>query len=147
MKFWDASAIVPLVVAEEETTSCRILLAEDTEVVVWFLTPVEVYSALNRRLREGSLKLQDFRKAKERFLLLEKAWSEVISVERVRDRALRLLENHPLRAADALQLAAAVIVSEDNPRSLPFVTLDSRLGLAVEKEGFPVLGIDLGTHN
>jgi len=147
VKFWDASAIVPLVVAEEETTSCRILLAEDTEVVVWFLTPVEVYSALNRRLREGSLKLQDFRKAKERFLLLEKAWSEVISVERVRDRALRLLENHPLRAADALQLAAAVIVSEDNPRSLPFVTLDSRLGLAVEKEGFPVLGIDLGTHN
>jgi predicted nucleic acid-binding protein len=139
VKFWDASAIVPLVVAEEETTRCRGLLADDTEVVVWCLTPVEVCSALNRRLREGSIKLPDFRKAKERLLLLEKAWSEVVSIERVRERALRLLETHPLRAADALQLAAAIIVSEENPRTLPFVTLDSRLGLAAEKERFPVL--------
>jgi predicted nucleic acid-binding protein len=142
VKFWDASAIVPLVVAEKQTTRCRGLLAEDPEVVVWFLTPVEVCSALNRRLREDSIKLPDFRKAKERLLLLEKAWSEVVSIERVRERALRLLETHPLRAADALQLAAAIIVSEENPRSLPFVTLDSRLGLAAEKERFRVLALE-----
>jgi predicted nucleic acid-binding protein len=141
VKFWDASAIVPLVVAEEETIRCRGLLAEDSEVVVCFLTPVEVCSALNHRLREGSLKLPDFRKAKERLLLLQKAWSEVVSIERVRERALRLLETHALRAADALQLAAAIIVSEENPGSLAFLTLDSRLGLAAEKERFPVLAL------
>jgi predicted nucleic acid-binding protein len=53
--------------------------------------------------------------------------------------ATRLLRVHPLRAADALQLAAAIIAAEDDPRSLPFVTLDDRLALAAEREGFPVV--------
>ena len=91
MKFWDASAIVPLVALEKETGECRTLLAEDTDIVVWFLTPVEVISALTRRLREKSLKPIEFSRAKEYLATLEKAWSEVISVERVRERARRLL--------------------------------------------------------
>ena len=141
MRFWDASAVVPLVVAEEETNHCRKLLAEDAEVVVWFLTPLEVISALARRLRESTLKLSDFRKAKGQLLLLERAWFEVTSVERVRELARRLLESYPLRAADALQLAAAIIISENSPQDTPFVTLDNRLGLAAEREGFTLLGV------
>ena len=141
MRFWDASAVVPRVVAEEETNQCRKLLAEDTEVVVWFLTPMEVISALARRLRESTLKLSDFRKTKGQLLLLERAWFEVTSVERVRELARRLLESYPLRAADALQLAAAIIISENSPQDTPFVTLDNRLGLAAEREGFPLLGV------
>ncbi len=140
MRFWDASAVVPLVVAEKETRHCRSLLAEDAEMVVWLLTPLEVISALTRRLRESSLKLPDFRKAKEQLVLLERVWSEVVSVESARERARRLLESHSLRAADALQLAAAIIVSEDKPQHLSFVTLDSRLALAAEREGFTLLG-------
>lgn len=46
---------------------------------------------------------------------------------------------HPLRAADSLQLAAAIVVADGAPRALPFVTLDDRLALAADKEGFPVL--------
>jgi len=141
VRFWDASAVVPLVVVEEETRHCRRLLTEDSEMVVWVLTVVEVISALARRRREGSLKLPDFRKAKEQLVLLERAWSEVISVEKVRERARRLLESHPLRAADVLQLAAAIIASEENPQDAPLVTLDHRLALAAEKEGFKVLGM------
>ena len=141
MRFWDASAVVPLVALEKETSDCRRLLAEDTDVVVWFLTPVEVVSALTRRLRENSLKPNDFTKAKEQLAILERAWSEVISVERVRERARRLLETHPLRAADSLQLATALVTSEENPQELPFVTLDERLGRAAEREGFSVLGV------
>ncbi|MDA2930537.1 PIN domain-containing protein, partial [Acidobacteria bacterium AH-259-O06] len=125
MRFWDASAVVPLVVAEEQTSHCRSLLAQDTEMVVWLLTPLEVISALTRRLRQSSLKLPDFRRAKEQLVVLERAWSEVTSVESVRERARRLLETHSLRAADALQLAAAIIVSEDKPPQIPFVTLDN----------------------
>ncbi len=140
MRFWDASAVVPLVVAEEATNQCRKFLAEDPEVVVWCLTPVEVISALTRRRRESALKPTEFRKAKEQLVLLERAWSEVVSLERVRERARRLLESHPLRAADALQLAAALVAAEDNPADVPCVTLDRRLALAAEKEGFPVLG-------
>jgi predicted nucleic acid-binding protein len=127
VKFWDASAVVPLVALEKETGDCRTLLANDTDIVVWFLTPIEVISALIRRLREKSLKPIEFSRAKEQLTALERAWSEVISVERVRERARRLLETHPLRAADSLQLAA--------------VTLDRRLGGAAEKEGFHVIGV------
>jgi predicted nucleic acid-binding protein len=141
VKFWDASAIVPLVALEKETGEYRTLLAEDTDIVVWFLTPVEVISALTRRLREKSLKPMEFSRAKEHLATLEKAWSEVISVERVRERARRLLETHPLRAADSLQLAAALLTSEETPQGFPFVTLDQRLGDAAEKEGFHVIGV------
>jgi uncharacterized protein len=141
VKFWDASAIVPLVALEKETGEYRTLLAEDTDIVVWFLTPVEVISALTRRLREKSLKPMEFSRAKEHLATLEKAWSEVISVERVRERARRLLETHPLRAADSLQLAAALLTSEETPEGFPFVTLDRRLSDAAEKEGFHVIGV------
>ena len=141
MKFWDASAVVPLVALEKETGDCRTLLANDTDIVVWFLTPIEVISALIRRLREKSLKPIEFSRAKEQLTALERAWSEVISVERVRERARRLLETHSLRAADSLQLAAALLTSEENPQGFPFVTLDRRLGGAAEKEGFHVIGV------
>jgi predicted nucleic acid-binding protein len=141
VRFWDASAIVPLVALEKETGNCRELLTEDSDIVVWLLTPVEVLSALMRRLREKSLKSIEFSKAKEQLAALEKAWSEVISVERVRDRARRLLETHPVRAADSLQLAAALLTSEENPQGFSFVTLDRRLGSAAEREGFHVLGL------
>ncbi len=141
MRFWDASAVVPLVVAEAETTQCRTLLAEDAEIVVWCLTPVEVVSALTRRVRENALKASDFRRAKEQLLVLERVWSEVTAVERVRELARRLLERYPLRAADALQLAAALALSDPDPRTTVFVTLDHRLRAAAEQEGFPLLGV------
>jgi uncharacterized protein len=141
VKFWDASALVPLVALEKETAGCRKLLAEDTEIVVWFLSPVEVVSALTRRLRERSLQPAEFRKAKDQLALLEEVWSEVILLEKVRDRARRLLEIHSLRAAGSLQLAAALLVSEENPESVAFVTLDTRLGQAAEREGFNVIGV------
>jgi hypothetical protein len=55
------------------------------------------------------------------------------------DVALRLLRNHPLRAADALQLAAALIASEETPQTLEFICLDDRLALAARREGFTVI--------
>jgi predicted nucleic acid-binding protein len=141
VKFWDASAVVPLVALEKETDECRTLLAEDTDIVVWLLTPLEVISALTRRLREKSLKPTEFSRSKEQLATLERTWSEVIFVERVRERARRLLETHPLRAAESLQLAAALLTSEETPQDFPFVTLDRRLGGAAEKEGFHVIGV------
>ena len=142
MRFWDASAVVPLVIAEAETPICRALLLEDPEIVVWCLTPVEVMSALARRLREDVLRLPEFRRAKAQLGLLERSWAEVTSVEQVRELARRLLETHALRAAGALQLASALIVAEHHPRDFPFVTLGQRLSDAAEREGFALLGPD-----
>lgn len=71
--------------------------------------------------------------------ILADYWREIAAVERTRARALRLLSVHPLRSGDALQLAAALIASEERPESLPFVCLDDRLRDAARREGFTVL--------
>jgi predicted nucleic acid-binding protein len=70
---------------------------------------------------------------------LADAWAEIPPGDRLRDRALRLLRVHDLRAADALQLAAAVLLSADAPESLPFVCLDQRLRDAASREGFALV--------
>ena len=142
MKFWDASAIVPLVASEKATGACRSVLAEDTDIVVWFLTPVEVISALTRRLREKSIKPIEFSRAKQQLAALEKAWSEVISVKRVRERARRLLEIHPLRAADSLQLGAALLTSEETLKASPLSLWIGGWAMPQKKKGFTLLESD-----
>lgn len=140
MKFWDASAVVALVVREAESRRCRQWLRQDPIVLVWALTATEVISALTRKQREGALRRPGMVSAKQRLGLLEAAWAEVAAFDAVRARARRLLETHPLRAADALQLAAALVAAEEEPGRFGFVTFDERLATAAEKEGFAVLG-------
>jgi hypothetical protein len=74
---------------------------------------------------------------------LASGWSEIEPIQAVRQAAERFLRVHPLRAADALQLAAAYLASDRNPATLEFVTLDDRLAGAAQKEGFAVLEIAL----
>jgi hypothetical protein len=57
----------------------------------------------------------------------------------MREAAVRFLRVHPLRSADALQLAAAFIAAERRPSSLQVVTLDDRLTAAARKEGFVLI--------
>ncbi len=141
MRFWDSSAIVPLVCAEAPSSRCRLWLREDTAVVVWALTATEVISALTRKRRDGAVEPALFQTGKRRLAYLESSWSEVTQVDAVRSRARRLLESHPLRAADALQLAAALVAVEERPAAIPFVTFDDRLAEAARREGFSVLSV------
>ncbi len=139
MRFWDASAVVPLLVEEPASVRLRALAREDPEQLVWWGTPVEVYSALARREREGDLERHALTRAVAGLRALEVSWNEVLASEAVRRAALRLLRLHALRAADALQLAAAVVAAEHDPTSLELVCLDDRLGQAASREGFTVL--------
>ena len=142
MRFWDSSALVPLLV--DERTSGRVLAAylDDPELLVWWGSEIECVSAFARLEREGSLTRGSTLVALQRLERLAVAWREIQPVERVRQLAVRLLRVHPLRAADALQLAAAIVASEDHPETLPLVTLDDRLAEAAEREGFPILRPD-----
>ena len=140
MKFWDSSAVIPLLVSEDESARLCALLAEDQEIVVWWATPVECASALARREREDALALDAADAALARLRGLAAAWSEVQPTERLRGLAMRLLRVHDLRAADALQLAAALVVAGDVPTSLDFVCLDRRLGTATRREGLALVG-------
>ncbi len=138
MRFWDSSAVVPLLV--EQTSSARVAawLAEDPALVVWTLTPAEVVSALRRLVREAGLEEERARLAETRLDELVRASHLVVDVEPVKARAARLLRLHPLRAFDALQLGAAVHWAEGHPDGRSFHTLDARLALAARREGFQV---------
>ena len=142
MRFWDSSGVVPLVCREVESARCRAWLREDPVLLVWALAATEVVSALSRKRREGSLPQARFDQAKGRLAALEEAWSEVAAWDAVRTRARRLLEVHALGAADALHLAAALVVVEERTVGVGFVTFDARLGAAAGREGFVVLGAD-----
>lgn len=139
MRFWDSSAIVPLLVNEADTPRRSESLRADADVAVWWSTAVECESALQRRVREGALQAGAARLAREKLTTLAGAWHEVSPSPAVRTLAVRLLRTHPLRAADALQLAAALTLAHAGLPGLTFVTADARLADAAEIEGLPVV--------
>jgi predicted nucleic acid-binding protein len=142
VKFWDTSAIVPLLVKQAATTRMQALAGLDPLLAVWWGTAVECASALARLEREELLDGPISRAAFGRLAQLTASWQEVESGDLVRETAIRLLRVHPLRSADSLQLAAAFVAAEGRPSTLEFVTLDDRLALAAQKEGFVVIGLD-----
>ena len=139
MRYWDASALVPLVVTERESNWARKRLAEDARIVTWAWTRTEIVSAIERRTREGSLSRLQRREVLGRLDAFADHWDEVTDVLAVRSRAHALLGRHPLRAADSGQLGAALLVQEQLAEPLTFVCLDQRLSLAAERESLRVL--------
>jgi predicted nucleic acid-binding protein len=140
LRFWDSSAVVPLLVDEVTTDAMLALVQEDPAVLVWWATEVECVSAIARLERKDDLSSDATLAALERLDALAEGWSEVQPVESARRAARRLLRVHSLRSADALQLAAAVVAAEGQPASLEIVSLDDRLIEAARREGFVVRG-------
>lgn len=140
MKFWDTSAIVALLVQEKMTEKTKRFLQDDPDILVWWAAEVECVSALARLERAADTDLNQLHEAFQRLEILKKGWNEIEAGEAVRRISIRLLRVHDLRAADALQLGAAVVASENHPPSLEIVCLDDRLSRAAIKEGFQVLG-------
>lgn len=139
MRFWDASAIVPLLVSETSSRALQVLAKKDPTMLVWWGSEVECASAVARIERDGALDPRDAAQVFDRLRQLSRAWHEIEPSDLIRQAAVRFLRVHPLRAADALQLAAADAAAEHRPASLDIVTLDERLALAASKEGFPVV--------
>ena len=139
MRFWDASAVVPLLMIDTATQDLQRLAAADPAMLVWWATEVECASAIARLEREGALDDAAVIGAFDRLQRLAASWHEVDASDAVREAAVRFLRVHPLRAADALQLAAAFVAAERRPASLEVVTLDDRLAAAARKEGFALI--------
>jgi len=139
MKFWDASAVIPLLTNEPTRPRILEILDHDPQALIWWGTPVEIASALARLERDKLLSAGEFTAALATARQLTESWQEIIPSDAVRRTAERLLRVHPLRAADSLQLAAALIAADHEPANLDFVCLDSRLITAAEREGFKVL--------
>lgn len=139
MNFWDSSSILPLLVAEENSTDARSLLEAQPEMALWWATPVECMSALARKEREGRLDLKAMTVAQKNLALIEANSVRIDPTDQVRRMAQKLLRRYPLRAADSLQLSAASVLAGEGTENFGFVCNDERLSLAASKEGFAVI--------
>jgi hypothetical protein len=125
-------------VDEPASEERRRLAGQDAAMHVWWGAPIECASAMYRGHRAGNLSEGELATAISGLRKLEAQWIEVEPSPQVRQQAERLLRIHPLRAGDALQLAAAIIAADYEPEGLLFLTADTRLAEAAAKEGFKV---------
>jgi predicted nucleic acid-binding protein len=139
LRFWDSSALAPLIVRQQASGWLRALYRSDDGVFAWWGAWVECESAISRLEREGRLQPRSAMSARQRLGRFVATWHEVQPSDPLRDDACRMLRVHDLRAADALQLAAGVAAAERRPATLAFVCLDERLAAAGEREGFRVI--------
>ncbi|MGH8289002.1 MAG: type II toxin-antitoxin system VapC family toxin [Steroidobacteraceae bacterium] len=139
MRYWDTSAILPLIVDEPARARLLELYQQDSQIVAWWTTPVEIASAVARREREGRISADEADAALKAAKRLVAAWHEVVPSDAIRRTAERLLRVHSLRAADSLQLSAALIAANHDPSTLEMLCLDSRLAAAARREGFVVV--------
>lgn len=138
MNFWDSSALLPLLIEEKSTTQILDLWEESQEIISWTMTPVEVVSAICRLFRERKLTAEEIETTLLHWEELREEINYIREIEVVKQRAIRLLRLHSLKAADALQLAAALLACSEQTEAHTFVTLDGRLQEAAKKEGFQV---------
>lgn len=138
MRFWDTSAIVPLLIADQQTDKVFALYRKNPNLFVWWGTSVECVSAIARLERNHELTSEAASSAINQLEQLALHWHEVQPVETIRITCQRLLRVHPLKAADSLQLAAALVVCNYQPKNWEFICFDDRLKLAALKEGFVI---------
>ncbi|HEV8611949.1 MAG TPA: type II toxin-antitoxin system VapC family toxin [Gemmatimonadales bacterium] len=140
MKYWDSSALVPLLMEEARTAGLQKILSTDAEIITWWGSRIECRSALYRQQRDGRLKESIVAAAELVLVTLARRWLEIGASEIVRETAERLLRGHPLRSGDALQLASTIVAADFRPSNLQFVCCDQRLAAAARQEGFSVTG-------
>lgn len=136
--FWDSSALVPLCIQESASRQVRLHLRKFAPVV-WWGSPVEVHSAVARLHRKGAVNDAEKQGALSRLALLRRGWREILPDEPLRELAVQLLDVYSLRAADSLQLAAALTWCRQHPAQKRFISGDQRLCDAAEAAGFVVI--------
>lgn len=135
--FWDTSALIPLCVSQPQTGSARVLYPK-YRIVVWWATEVEIWSGLSRLDRTTKITQTQFARGKQLARDLIRDWIAVHESAGIASDACALVASHPLRAADALQLAAALEACEHKPQGYVFITADQRLADAARLTGFSV---------
>ena len=138
--FWDTSALVPLCVQQQPSPAVRQLL-EQHGICVWWATPVEMRSAFERLLRMGQLTVAQHGVAAMRLEKLRRGWREVQPNEALRSQAEAFLTRYPLKAADALQLAAAWTWCSGHPQRYVFISGDAGLLDAAQRTGFQIVAV------
>ncbi|HMS40178.1 MAG TPA: type II toxin-antitoxin system VapC family toxin [Pyrinomonadaceae bacterium] len=138
MSFWDSSALVPLCTSEPRSILAGRLWKTFSTRVVWWETSVEICSALARIERENIISFQQRLNAERRLELLEKVWVEIQPISRIKELARTFPAKYKMKAADSLQLAAALVWCKEQPKNKDFVSSDAHLIKVAETVGFSV---------
>lgn len=141
--FWDSSSLVALCVKQNASPTAEAMNRQYSQVV-WWAAPVEMRGAFSRLARMALLIPTEQVGAQVRLNELRSRWLEILPGPAIRDHAERLVDSFPLKAADALQLAAALAWSgnrianrtSERPHRRPFLSGDARLLAAAEELGF-----------
>ena len=146
--YFDSSALVKYYIIESGTAWVRNLIdsrldeqwahAISTSALTW----AEVISAFARRHRMGDISTHLYKALTARFLQEARLRYGRLRVnDAVIEAAVKLIQRHPLRAYDAVQLATALILNStliaDKLPPLTFVSADDILCEAARAEGLP----------
>jgi uncharacterized protein len=134
--FTDSSALAKRYVADEKSPQLDELLASASSLGVSVLCLPEIVSGLCRRRRERFLSAAQYAAAKE---ALESDLQDAAIIQIVDEivlRTVQMLQSNPLRAADAIHIASAVVWQADI-----FASADSRQCTAARKSGLRVIQI------
>jgi predicted nucleic acid-binding protein len=129
---------VALCVKQPETLQAE-QWAEQFTLAVWWAAPVEIRSAFARLQRSGHLQPAAKIYALEHLQAIRQSWREIHPSSGLRDQASALLDLYSIRAADSLQLAAALVWCRNRPNGRTFLCADLRLSEAAMQAGFNVL--------
>lgn len=137
VRYYDTSALVKQYLQEAGSKLVLELLKSGEKVYTASLTYAETHAAFSRRTREGRLTRETTKRLALRF---DKDWESydiVVLSENVFRLARQMLYRHPLRSAEAIHLASALLLARTSPRSSwSFVCADGRLCDAAKSEGF-----------
>ena len=136
--FWDTSAILLLCLQQLGSDASRRYSRRFPRKVMWWGTPVEIESALDRLHRNQKIDDHGLQQARRTWHLLRRSIVEVQPRERVRAVAEGIPRSYGLRAPDSFQLAAALEWCRERPRHRAFVTFDLHLAEAASRVGFSV---------
>lgn len=136
MSFWDSSALVPLCTNETRSISAGRLWKTFPQKFVWWGTSVEICSALARIERENKITVQQRLNAEKRLEILEKVWIEIQPNSRIKELARTFPAQYKMKAADSLQLAAALVWCKEKPKGKDFVSGDEHLIKVAQTVGF-----------
>lgn len=139
--FLDSSALVKRYVTERGSLWVRRITAPSMRhgIIIARITWVEVLSALARRQREGNLPPDDVNRVVQSLRYDIETQYQIAEIgQQVVEKAGNLVMRHPLRAYDAVQLAAAAHIHDvlvQTSAALIFVSADDKLVAAAQAEG------------
>lgn len=137
--FFDTSALAKRYTKEKGSQWIVSLFSAEAVAIISELTLVEMFSVLEARQRNSEITPANVRILENSFLLhAQKEYLIIPLNSRIVNDAQTLVTKHPLRAADALQLASASRAAHVLHTAITFICADDRLNTAALAEGFQV---------